>query len=331
MIAKLSLLLVLALPACVAAQTLPQQLQSLAPGQWLSYEVPLQSGLRAPCCFDWKQGDVRRAGCSLERDNRNFGHSDDDPPPPPGAALRVLLRRGDRDFDRVLAVGTQCAVDPGNAIVRDAGAVEPDASIALLSPGLEQRPRKSRHHLLSAVAHHASPRADVVLQDASAPGRGDDLRRDAVFWLAQARGVLGFRHVRDLIERETDDDLLRHEVFALSISDVPEAVSELRRLALGHSAEKVRAEAIFWLAQEEDAQTEAIARQMLEREPSRHLRDKAVFALSQLPPKRAIPALRQLIESPGPRDVRKQAIFWLAQVDDEAVLPVFDQLLGDGR
>ena len=329
MVVRLSSLLLIAAASVVEAQSLPRQLESLAPGQWLSYEVPLQPGLRAPCCFGWKRDEPHDASCRLEQDNWTFGHRDSDPSAPSGSALRVLLRRGADGFDRVRAVGTQCSVDAGTATVLEAGTVDADASVALLSPALSERSARDRHHLLAAIAYHASTQADNVLQQASAIGREDDLRRDAVFWLAEARGESGYRHVRALLERETDDDLRRHEVFALSISKAPGAAPELRALATRHAVDEVRAEAIFWLAQAGDPQTEVIAAEMLAREGSREVREKAVFALSQLPSVRAIPALRALVERGGPREVRKQAIFWLAQIDDEAVLPVFDQLLGE--
>lgn len=315
------------LPLSALAQSPHERFDSLAPGDWLSYETELQPGQRAPCCFDWKRSKVRDAVCRLDREDWNFGHRDSDPQPP-GARLRVLLRRDAQGADRVRVMGTHCAVEPGQARVVEAAPLAPADSIVLLQRALGTPAKRERHQLTAAIAHHAGSAADVALEHAAAAGKPRDGRRDAVFWLAQARGEHGFRVVRDLLEREQDDELRRHEVFALSISRVPAAVRELRALARRHGEAEVRGEALFWLAQNQDPQTEALVAEVLRGEPSRHITEKAVFALSQLPSKRAIPALRDLVEHGTPREVRKQALFWLAQVDDEAVLPVFDQLLG---
>jgi HEAT repeat protein len=317
-------------PLSALAQPIGQRLDALAPGAWLSYEVPMQAGLNAPCCFDWDGRDPHDASCRLDQRDWNYGHRDSDPPTLPGTALRVLVRRGERGFDRVRAVGEHCAIDPSGQVVVEAGPVEAGASVELLRAALT-RSERERSHALSAIAYHDGAAADATLDGASAPGQPDDLRRDAIFWTAQARGERGFRRVRELLERETDDDLRRHEVFALSISDARGAREELRALARQHREDEVRAQAVFWLAQDDDPQAEPIIRQMLANDASEHVREQAVFALSQLPAERAVPALRELVERSTDRRVRKQALFWLAQVDDDAVLPVFDELLGDGK
>jgi hypothetical protein len=322
--------LLISLPLGATAGSPDSELMALPVGDWLSYEVPLQPGLRAPCCFTWKRKQVNDAACRLDSEDWNFGHLSNDAPPPPGAALRVLVRRGGTDFDRVRAIGSHCAVDTGSEAVREIDAVSAEASVALLEAGLDGRDGGRREPVLPAIAYHATAAADVVIERAAAAGNDDDLRRDAVFWLAQARGARGFRHVRSLLETVDDDDLRRHAVFALSIAEEPHASDELRAL-VRHPRPEIRGEAIFWLAQDEDPATERLAREMLARETASELIDKVVFSLSQLPARRAIAALRELLESDGPPQVRKQAMFWLAQIDDEAVLPVFDELLGKAR
>lgn len=315
-------------PLLALAQTPQTRLEALSPGEWLSYEVPLQPGARAPCCFSWDGRDVRDGVCPLEREGGNFGTRDSDAVPPAGSSLRVLLRRGASGFDRVWAIDTECAIDAGAARVVEAGRATADDSIALLQLALAGTARKQSSEAVAAIALHGGDQADRTLLDASRIGRPRAVRRDAIFWLAQARGEPGFRAVRELLEREPQGELQRHAVFALSISPVPAAAAELRQLATAHADADIRGEALFWLAQNKDAQVETIALAALRGEPSRRSVDKAVFALSQLPAARAIPALRKLVESDRPREVRKQALFWLAQVDDAAVLPVFDELLG---
>ena len=326
----LGLTLLLCLPLALHARSPEAELRTLAPGTWLSYEVPLQPGLRAPCCFSWNGRKASDTSCRLDRDDWNFGHRSDAPAPPADAGLRVFLRRGGDGFDRVHAVGTHCPVERGGAVVSDVGAMAPEASVALLETALKGGKERKRQHALPAIAYHDTEAADAALQRASASSNPEDVRRDAVFWLAEARGEHGWRHVRSLLAAETDEDLRRHMVFAISISDAVAAQAELRMLA-ADPGDGIGGEAIFWLAQNEDPQTEALARGLLASKATKESHDKAVFALSQLPSERAIAALRSLIEGNHSQAVRKQALFWLAQVDDDAVLPVFDDLLGGRR
>lgn len=315
-------------PLVSSAQDLSNRLQALSPGQWLSYEVELQAGQQAPCCFNWNDKRVADAACRLDQRNWNFGTRDSDPIAPPGSSLRVLLRRGANGIDRVRAVAATCAVDTAGETVIEAGEMRGNDSVAVLDRFIVAAGERDRSYAMGAISSHADPGADAALERYAAPAQDEDLRRDAVFWLAQARGERGFRAVRDLLERERDEDIRRHEVFAISVSKAAGANDELRRLTR-HASSEVRGEAIFWLAQSDDPEVEARVHEMLARETDEELRDKAIFALSQLPAERAIPALRALVEGDGPRQVRKQAIFWLAQVDDDAVLPVFDELLGE--
>jgi hypothetical protein len=326
----LALAFLIAAPLASVANSPETELKTLAAGSWLSYEVPLQVGLRAPCCFSWNDRKASDAACRLDQDDWNFGHRSDRSTAPADGVLRILMRRGGADFDRVHAIGSQCPMDAGSAIVIDAGALPADASVALLERALHGRKERERQQALPAIAYHATSAADAALEHASDVGNDDDLRRDAVFWLAEARGDRGWRHVRALLDRERDDDLQQHMVFAISVSDAAAARNELRAL-VGDPRSEIAGQAMFWLAQEEDPRTEELARSILARNASDDLHEKTVFALSQLPTARAIPALRSLIEGGGPQAVRKQALFWLAQVDDDAVLPVFDELLGGRR
>ena len=125
-------------PALLHAQTLEARLQALSPGQWLSYEVPMQPGRRSPCCFDWDNRRNASPGvCQLEDRSWNVGHSDSDPIAPAGSMLRVLVRRDADGHDRLRAVGSECAIDAGAATVVEAGTLDADASLAFIAPGVD--------------------------------------------------------------------------------------------------------------------------------------------------------------------------------------------------
>lgn len=325
---RIALVLLLLAPQA-SASALDRRFQALSAGQWLDYTVPLQPGQAAPCCFQHDEGHASDRACRLDAPHWNISIRDD-AAVHSDTRLRVLLRRSADGFDRVHAVAIGCPVERGKEMLADGGAVDAAASVALLLPGMA-RARPSDHgDAVAAIAHHAGDEADAALVAAAGPDSPLRLRRDAVFWLARARGEVGLTRVLDMVESPGvgGEELRRHQVFAISVSPMPAALPALRRLARAHGSPLVRGEAIFWLAQRHDAEVETLVATMLQGEASAATRERAVFALSQLPPERAIHALRRLVETSSSREIRRRALFWLAQIDDDDVLTVFDALLG---
>ncbi len=310
----------------LTAQTLAARLDALKPGQWLDYRVEMQTGQRPPCCFEWQRGEVGATGCHLQEQVSGFGHLGDATPTKAGSGLRVLLRRAEVGSDRILAVGEQCPVERGDAEVVSLGRIENSLSVAWLADSVERAGKADRSQALHALALHRGEAADQALERMASSGH-EDVRRDASFWLAQARGERGFARVRAMIDGETNAELRGHLVFALSVSEAAGAGEALRTLVTNHADSLVRAEAMFWLAQKADERLEQIVAHALDAEDSLEVKRKAVFALSQLPSERALPALRALLESTASRAIRKEALFWLAQADDETAQSVLDDLL----
>lgn len=321
----LGLLLAL-LPAGASAAALDQALADTAPGNWIEYQAPLVARDGSPCCIDWHGGKAARQGCSLDGRDWNFGIDADRS----DTVLRVFVRRGPRGPDRIRAVGASCPVDPGAARLSATSGIDAASAagwIAAQVPNLEKRERDSA---LAALAMHAGPAATDALVRLAAPDSSSGVRREALFWLGEARGAEGVPVLRQTLAQETDPGLLRHTVLALGLSDAPAARTLLRDTARADRRSAVRGEALFWLAQDEDPQTETLARSALSGSQARDLREKAVFALSQLPAGRAIPALEELARDRGlDARTRRDALFWLAQQNDDEALAVFDELLGD--
>jgi HEAT repeat protein len=90
--------------------------------------------------------------------------------------------------------------------------------------------------------------------------------------------------------------------------------------------EKVRGEALFWLAQMDDSRAKDDIIASLKAESSEKVREKAVFALSQLDDG-ADDALIAVLRGDYPREVKKQAVFWLGQSGSPRALEYFDEAL----
>lgn len=88
----------------------------------------------------------------------------------------------------------------------------------------------------------------------------------------------------------------------------------LEKLAATTQPEKLRRQAIFWLAQKagqkiaESAIGDAIAN-----DPETAVKKQAIFAPTQIPDGEGIPTRIQIARTNRNPEVRKQAVFWLGQ------------------
>jgi HEAT repeat protein len=92
-------------------------------------------------------------------------------------------------------------------------------------------------------------------------------------------------------------------------------------------AEHVRGEALFWLAQMDDARAKDDIIASLKTESSNRVRERAVFALSQLHNGAAADALVAVLRGDYPREVKKPALFWLGQSGSPQAIAYFDEAL----
>jgi HEAT repeat protein len=121
------------------------------------------------------------------------------------------------------------------------------------------------------------------------------MRKHAIFWLAQTRGLPGAQVATDLMFHDQDSDIRRHAIFAVSQSKSPTKAADIIRLGDSDAESQVRAQA-------------------LKKGASEHVREQAIFALSQLPDGRSTHALIGVAEDRSlSREQRKRAVFWLAQ------------------
>src|SRR5206468_1064426 len=80
---------------------------------------------------------------------------------------------------------------------------------------------------LGAIALHDDPSADAAVERFVAPDRPLEVRKQAAFWLGNARGRRGYEVLAALARKEESEELRRHVTFALSQSREPEAVETM--------------------------------------------------------------------------------------------------------
>jgi HEAT repeat protein len=311
-----------------------------APGpSWIGYSEPVIDGPRQMCCFDSGvfRGHAKAGcfGCRLEKEETAFSLGRDpelvvslESPP----RFRVLLRVGKSGVEKVRALSEDCALDAGGLPflwLTAVGARESVDFLATLVPG--PGGHGDEDHLgpiLAAIAVHADPAADAVLEKLVARGQPRELRKQAAFWLGSERGRKGFEIIRSLLS-DPDPGFRQHLMFCLSESSVREAQSTLIRLARHDPEGEVRGQALFWLAQKAGDRAAATIQEAIRDDPEEEVKKKAVFALSQLRGDQAVTELIRVARTNRNPEVRKQAIFWLGESGDPRALDFIETILAN--
>jgi len=311
-----------------------------SPGpSWIGYSQAVAGGPRRMCCFGDVQsfrgrGKLCCGGCRLEGDGSfSIGHER-------GATVslesspqfRVLLRVRGGLIEKVRAFSEDCALDAGGLPFLWLTGVSPRESLDLLG-GLARRQGVGEDvdrvgPILAAIALHADPGADGVLEKLAARGSPLELRKQAAFWLANERGRRGFEILRAALG-DPDPDLRQHLTFCLSQSPVPEALATLIRMARQDPDGEVRGQALFWLAQKAGDRAAETIQGAIRDDPDEQVKVKAVFALSQLDGDRAVTELIRVARTNRNPEVRKQAVFWLGQSRDPRALDFIEKVLAN--
>lgn len=304
----------------------------LEPGPaWIAWDVPTTGG---PMCCVRQHGGTSGWGCRLEGGGAMEGSAQRLGPIAlePAKLLHVLLRVQEGRVGRVAAFSADCALDAGGLPVHWLTEVRPSESVALLaslasaSPSLPVRVGFRAEETLVALAHHDDPAVDPALERLAASGSMES-RKQAVFWMGQARGRRGYEVLTRIVREDRSDELREHAVFALSQSPVPEAVDAVIAVAKRDKSSEVRGRALFWLSQKAGKKAAAAITDAIRDDPETEVKERAVFALSQLPADEGVPQLIRLARTHRNPVVRKRAMFWLGQSEDPRALAFFEEVL----
>jgi hypothetical protein len=307
---------------------------------WIAYPVDA-SGEGVRCCFESTLGELRTGGCCrLEgRTDRACAASAAEVALETTAQTTsrvfILLRVEDGRVGRVGSYSPRCRLDAGGTRVLALTGVPVAQSLALLDelsapapaegrPAPDRRPRDLAGEALAAIAAHADPAADPLLERRAGAGGPLELREQAAFWLGEARGVRGHEALKRLAH-DPDPKFREHLAFAFSICSAPEAVQSLIELARNDRDRKVRGQALFWLAQKAGERAAQAITDAIRHDPETEVKKKAVFALSEM--KGGVPLLIQVARENRNPAVREQAYFWLGQSEDPKALAFLAEVL----
>jgi HEAT repeats len=298
---------------------------------WMGYVVPT-SGPHGSCCWSsGEEGDC--GGCRLEGDQGGgtFRTKRTGPLPlEPAHRLRVLLRGEGGRVRRIRTVSEDCALDAGGLPFVWIEGVRPADGVTYLASlvgGSDEPGMGLEDGALAALAMIDDPSADAALDRFVALDQPERRRKQAAFWMGQARGARGFSTLSRLVSSDPSPRFREHVVFALAQSHEPGAIERVIEVAKHDESGQVRGQALFWLAHSASRRATASIEAALAEDPEVEVKKKAVFALSQLPKDEGVPLLIRLAQTHKSLEVRKQAMFWLGQSQDPRALQFFEDVL----
>jgi hypothetical protein len=315
------------------AQAVDAALRGYPGAQWIGYAVPVE-GRHQMCC--WDSPSSRANGCCvrcrLEQGHNFSTEREDSSTPLEGEGTGLVLLRAERGrVGKIRMFSHGCALDAGGLPFVWLTDVVPAQSLGLLAPYVERAEEGSHKSLadgaLAAIAFHADGGADDVLQRFTRPERPEHVRKQAAFWLGNARGRRGYEILADMMRDDPSGEVRAHVTFALSQSEVPEALTEMIRAARHDASGRVRGQALFWLAQKAGKKASSTITGAIDNDPDTDVKEKAVFALSQLPKEEGVPLLIEVARKNRNRHVREKAMFWLGQSNDARALAFIEDVL----
>jgi HEAT repeats len=285
---------------------------------WIGYAAPRVPGSEGDgTCQAW-----------LEPGNMNIAAASGTVHLEGAAEFYVFFRVENKQVDKIRTFSIDCAIDAGGLPFFWLTGVNPAQSVALLEPFASLTERRMMNNVVSAIALHRDASADAALDRFSAPSEPEETRRQATFWLGNARGRHGYESLLRILRDDPSDRVREHAVFALTQSKEPEAIPAVVRVAHEDKSTRVRGQALFWLAQRASKQiSEDAIRHAIDQDPDTEVKKKAVFALTQMHDGEGVPLLIEIARTNKNAAVKKQAMFWLGQSRDPRALKFFEDLL----
>ncbi len=317
-----------ALTAWPCGQSLAATFDALAADGVYTWRVAATEDAPHWCCIRWRSGSAVTCECDLDSRHDNYSAADGFPGASGEMQVFAVIESG--ETRRIWALSPQCGVT-SRLDITDLGLVDVDESLAWLEDDIT--PTSSvASDALAAIAVHQGAAALRFMLGVAAGGRTMELRKEAIFWMSQARISESAGELEQLMFRDESADIRQHAAFSLAQSTAENRARALIRQGREDDDPEVRSQAWFWLAQTGASESEEAIRWALANDDDGEVRKEAVFAMSQLPEERAVDALLAVLgDRQLPHELREQALFWLAQTDSERAFEHLDRLLSATR
>ena len=296
-----------------AAAGLEREFKGLLTAQpqpaWIGYEVPAVRGAEMGC--EYVRDGISTAGIvHLE---------------PPDHAV-ILFRVEGNAVNKLRNLSPDYEIDAGGLPVHWLTGVAPDQSVALLATFVPQHELDS-NGALGAIAAHADPASDAVLDRYLATNQPDWMRRRAASLEASERGAHGVEAAKNAIANDPSEQVRQAAISGLARNKDPEALNVLISTARTAKEPRTRSQAISALNRKPGQAVLDTINAAITSDPDVQVRRHAVDALGSLPDGAGVPALIQLVKTSKDFDVRKQAMNRLQNSHDARAEAFFEEVL----
>ena len=158
-----------------------------------------------------------------------------------------------------------------------------------------------------------------------------DLKQLPVIWCGLfEHHSESFQLLKDIYSKSEEQEVREDLIVAISLHQLkPEIMGFLTDVIENESDREIRAEAVFWLGQQDDAGVATYLYQLAMNDPDEEIRGKAIFSLSQVESDEAVDYVIELAKSARDPELRKNAIFWLGQMASERTNNTLEEIVYD--
>jgi len=159
--------------------------------------------------------------------------------------------------------------------------------------------------------------------------KNENLRSEAVFWIGEnATTIESVKQLSDFAFNDKSEKVRKKAIFALSETETEAGVDELITISKKHKDPDLRANALFWLSQNDVSIKKITAiKEAVYNDTDQKVQEKAVFALHELDNKTGLDELINIAKNHNSTRIRKKAIFWLGESNDERAIEALEEIL----
>jgi hypothetical protein len=183
-----------------------------------------------------------------------------------------------------------------------------------------------------AISEQDSPQAAALLRQlAENEALGVEVRKQAIFWLADEYEEQAVPFLTDLYGKLEDAELKQQVLFAVGETEADTALGWLLERA-GDSREtlEVRKQALFWATEAGLPVTQLRGLYRSSAEPE--LREHIIWLISESEDdgSAALDALIEIVRTDPDPEMRSKAVFWIGESDDPRAEELLLEILGQG-
>lgn len=243
--------------------------------------------------------------------------------------FRFKSSTGDRfAFEKLKVISLESQVTLKNIPLYWMGTIDTGQSLDFLTRVFNMNSQAgNREKVVAAVGVHGThPKAFQLLKKATRTNYPDEIRKDAVFWLAQQKNKETVAIILDLYKNDKSYKVRKQTIFALYLVNTREADTALIKIARKGDDTKFRKNAIFWLGQRAGQRMAKVLGDVVDDEDEETgIKSAAVFALSQMP--NGVDKLIKIATTHKSIKIRKKALFWLGESGDPRALETIEKIL----